>query len=104
MKGVITVGGSEWQALLSIVLSIVLTSMKLWEATSFFSEAAKIVSEAELEEGYANSDDLKRMSRNIKYIKIMCIMLLLFILYAAAKLVATYTCEDSMLNLTGCAS
>lgn len=96
--------GSQIAALISIVLGILSSLAKLSEAQAFFGLLQDVNVQQLLADDYPDSDSIRALKRDVLCVRIGCVTLVLGLLYATAKLVAAFVCEDSMFNLTGCAS
>jgi len=104
----VTAGKWGWpatQALLSLVLGLGLTMMKIAEATSFL-KFARLVERGWQTEACEHSqddmDDMDKFRRNVRIVYGLVIFLCLSLAYAVLKLLMAFVCHDSLVNLTGC--
>ena len=103
-----------YQTLIGIIIGILSTVYKLTEAWHFLEigtpvarSAVAVVESAKPfdEQEDRNQEALRnyrKLRRAISMVRAGVCLLLLTLLYAVAKLIATHVCPDALLNITGC--
>lgn len=91
----------QYDVLLSIVIGLLASLGKLAEAWDFFSIVAKIKSRPDFQ-AVLNPGEEDKLHRTVLAVRIGCFVFVTTLVYAGAKMIGTFVCQDGIWNITGC--